>query len=228
MFNSLELTGRSSTHVRLFPELNCTLHGQTAAAARALRDAARADGIELTIVSSFRDFDRQLKIWNAKFAGQRPLLDRAGQPLARAALDSGEAVEAILIWSALPGASRHHWGTDLDVIDRATVGADYRPLLVPSEFEAAGPFARLNAWLGENMARFGFFRPYTTDRGGVQPEPWHLSFAPLAQAALGALSVEVLHTALAPSAIEGRDEILARLPAIYSRYVTAIDPPPGA
>jgi LAS superfamily LD-carboxypeptidase LdcB len=225
MFNSLELTGRASTHVRQIPALNCTLHREAAQAALAMRDAARAAGIDLAVVSSFRDFDRQVSIWNGKYAGERPLLDRAGRALAYETLDAGALVEAILIWSALPGASRHHWGTDMDVIDRAAVGDDYRPQLVPAEFDVAGPFAKLNAWLGQNMARYGFFRPYTRDRGGVQPEPWHLSFAPLAQAALATLTVEVLRATLAASAIRGREVVLERLPQIYARYVTAIDPP---
>ena len=34
-----------------------------------------------------------------------------------AQLSPAERIEAILRWSALPGASRHHWGTDLDLID---------------------------------------------------------------------------------------------------------------
>ncbi len=36
---------------------------------------------------------------------------------------------------------------------------------------------------------FGFYRPYAVDRGGVHPEPWHLSYAPLAQQALAAFSL---------------------------------------
>jgi len=227
MFNSFELTGRSSTHVREVPELDCTLHGAAVQAALAMREAARACGIELAIVSSFRDFERQVAIWNAKFSGARPLLDRAGRALKHADLSAGALIDAILIWSALPGASRHHWGTDVDVIDRAAVGADYQAQLVPSEYEGSGPFAKLNAWLAQHMATFGFFRPYTTDRGGVQPEPWHLSFAPVAQAALAELTPEVLRAALAPSALRGRETVLARLPQIYAQYVTAIDPPHG-
>ena len=30
-------------------------------------------------------------------------------------------IETILLWSALPGGSRHHWGTDVDVFDAAAV-----------------------------------------------------------------------------------------------------------
>jgi LAS superfamily LD-carboxypeptidase LdcB len=225
MFNCLELTGRSSTHVREVPEFGCTLHDEAAAQALAMRQAARAAGIELAVVSSFRDFDRQVALWNGKYSGERQLLDRDGRALDHARLSESALIDAILIWSALPGASRHHWGTDMDVIDRAAVAPDYRPQLVPAEFAASGPFARLDAWLAANMAAFGFFRPYTTDRGGVQPEPWHLSFAPVAQPALAALTLPVLTAALAASAVRGRDAVLARLPEIYARYVTAIDPP---
>jgi len=226
MFNSLELTGRSSAHVREVPELGCTLHAQAVPQARALCAAARAAGIELAIVSSFRDFERQVAIWNAKFTGERQLLDRDGRALAHAQLSERALIDAILIWSALPGASRHHWGTDIDVVDRAAVAPDYRLQLVPAEFASDGPFARLDAWLAVNMAAFGFFRPYSTDRGGVQPEPWHLSFAPLAEPALAALTPQVLSAALCASALRGREAVLARLPEIYARYVTAIDPPP--
>jgi LAS superfamily LD-carboxypeptidase LdcB len=225
MFNSLELTGRCSTHVREIPELGSILNPDAALQALAMRTAARAVGIELAIVSSFRDFDRQISIWNAKYSGERQLLDRGGRELTHARLSESALIDAILIWSALPGASRHHWGTDMDVIDRAAVDPDYRPQLVPAEFGSDGPFARLDAWLTANMAAFGFFRPYTTDRGGVQPEPWHLSFAPVAGPALAALTLEVLSAALAASAIQGREALLERLPEIHARYITAIDPP---
>lgn len=225
MFNSLELTGRASTHVRAIPELGSTLHPGAIAQFLAMQAAARDAGIELAIVSSFRDFERQLAIWNAKYLGARPLLDREGRALAHAGLDEPALIEAILTWSALPGASRHHWGTDVDVIDRAAVAHDYQPQLVAAEFAKNGPFARLDAWLAANMSNFGFFRPYTRPRKGVQPEPWHLSFAPLAGPALTALTLEVLGTALHDSRMLGSEAVRARLPQIYARYVTDIDPP---
>jgi LAS superfamily LD-carboxypeptidase LdcB len=226
MFNSLELTGRASTHVQEAPELGCILHRDALAQARAMHVSARRDGIELAIVSSFRAFDRQVLIWNAKYQGERPLIGKDGSSLDHATLGEDALIDAILLWSALPGASRHHWGTDLDVIDRAALPEGYRPQLVPAEFAASGPFANLDAWLANNMSSFGFFRPYTTDRGGVQPEPWHLSYAPVADAALKSLTPQLLAEALAGSSMYGRETVLARLSEIYARYVTAIDPPP--
>jgi LAS superfamily LD-carboxypeptidase LdcB len=226
MLNSLELTGRSDAHVRPLPGLGCTLEDRTAVAAQTLIAAAHAEGIDLVIVSSFRDFDRQVGIWNGKFRGERPLLARDGSPMDAGTLDDDGKIDAILLWSALPGASRHHWGTDVDVIDRAAVPASYQPQLTQAEFAPTGPFARLNQWMGQNLARFGFFRPYSVDRGGVQPEPWHLSYAPVASQALARLSLEVLAEAISGSAMLGRERVLTRLPDLYERYVRAIDSPP--
>jgi LAS superfamily LD-carboxypeptidase LdcB len=227
--DELELTGRARTHVALAPELGCTLHPRAAAAFRRLRSAAATAGIDLEIVSGFRDFERQCGIWNGKYRGERPLLGRDGEPLAPAARGADELVDAILIWSALPGASRHHWGSELDVIDRAALPAGYRPRLVPEEFAAGGPFAALDGWLAEHLVSYGFFRPYTSDRGGVQPEPWHLSYAPVSVPAHAALTPGVLRRALeAAVTLEGRERILERLEVLHARYVAAVDPAPAA
>lgn len=191
-----------------------------------MRAAAAADGIDLVAFSSFRDFDRQLVIWNGKYRGERPMQDRAGRPLNPAVLSPAERVAAILWWSALPGASRHHWGTDIDVMDLAALPPGYRIQVVPAEYQPGGPFARLTTWLDAHMHAYGFFRPYTTDRGGVAPEPWHLSYAPLALQAQRALSVERLRAVLADVDIDGRDEVLAGLAGNFQRYVMDVDAPP--
>ena len=44
-----------------------------------MREAAAGAGFDLMPVSSFRDFERQRAIWNAKFRGERPALDKAGR-----------------------------------------------------------------------------------------------------------------------------------------------------
>jgi len=225
MLNSLELTGRARTHVRDVADPSCTLHPDAAAALRAMRDAARTCGMELAIVSGFRDFERQMTIWTDKFTGRRPLLDRTAAVIARDALDERTLVESILLWSAVPGASRHHWGSDFDVIDVATlpVGMDAR--LLPEDFVSGGRFERLDRWLRDNMRSFGFYRPYTRDRGGVQPEPWHLSYAPVALPALESLTLGVLREAIEGSDLPGRGVVLELLPEIFDRYVRAVDSP---
>jgi LAS superfamily LD-carboxypeptidase LdcB len=225
MLNSMELTGRADTHVRMFPELRCALHPETAAAVLSMQRAARVAGIELEVASGFRDFDRQVGIWNAKYRGERRLLDREGSEIDRAALDDRTWVDAILIWSALPGASRHHWGSDFDVIDRAAMPPGYRLQLTAAEFAPGGVFAHLNAWLAENLTRFGFFRPYTIFRGGVMPEAWHISHAPISLPALDELKVEMLIDAVATSSMHAREQVLTRLPELYERYVRSVDLP---
>src|SRR3990170_4438580 len=210
--NELELTGQARTHVVDLSEPHCALHYEAVASFLAMRDAAKQHGIDLTPRSSFRDFQAQIGIWNRKWAGERPIYDRQGALLDRRQLSDTEALDAILCWSAIPGGSRHHWGSDVDVIDAAAVPPGYNVGLLPSEYASDGMFARLTQWLDANMRRFGFYRPYQTDRGGVSPEPWHLSYAPVSQAALESLSLSTLRRVLDASSIAGKPQVLARLP----------------
>lgn len=227
LFSAAMLTGRSREHVVDVPDPRCSLHRDVVEPFLAMRASARSDGIDLVPASSFRDFDRQLAIWNDKCAGSRELLDAQGRPLDAATLDEDALVDAILVWSALPGASRHHWGTDLDVFDAAAAPPGYRVRLVPEEYAPDGVFGRLGAWLEENAARHGFFRPYAVFRGGSRPEPWHLSHAAVAGAALDQFSVEMLRQALASVRIGAADAVQRRLPEFFARYVRNIDAAPG-
>ncbi len=224
--NGLQLTGRDRGHIVTLTEPRCLLHAAAVRPFLAMRDAAMRDGFDLVAVSSFRDFDRQRLIWNAKYRGERPARDRQGRPVRMDALDAGARVEAILLWSALPGASRHHWGSDIDVADGGVIAAGHEPRLEVEEYRRGGPFAPLSAWLTANMRRFGFYRPYTRRGSGVQPEPWHLSYAPVAQPALRRMTVRLLAGAIAGNGVEGEAEILARLPSIRERYVLGVDAPP--
>jgi len=221
-----QLTGRTRSHLAELRDPACALHRDVVSPFLTLRAAAAVEGIDLVAFSSFRDFDRQLAIWNGKFRGERPMQDRAGGQLEVAGLTAAERVAAILWWSALPGASRHHWGTDFDVLDAAATPAGYKLKVIPAEYLNGGPFHRLTTWLDEHMHAFGFFRPYTTDRGGVAPEPWHLSHAPVAQDAAAQFSVDALRAVLAAADIEGKPEVLAALERNYSTYVVNVEAPP--
>jgi LAS superfamily LD-carboxypeptidase LdcB len=226
MFGPAEITGRSRRHVVLHADPRCVLHPAAAAAFGRLRRAALRAGIDVAAASSFRDFDTQVRIWNEKWTGRRPLHDRDGTTLVAARLAPAARVRAILIWSAPPGASRHHWGSDLDVYDRAAVAVGSGPSLLPEEYAPGGPFAALTAWLDANMHRYGFYRPYRTDRGGVSPEPWHLSHAPTAREASLRLRPATLRAAIEASELKGKAALLKSLPRVYRRYVRAVDPPP--
>ncbi len=222
--NSLELTGRAATHVVAVEGLPVLLHRDVVAPFTALRAAASQAGIALLPVSGYRDFERQRQIWNGKYRGERELLDAQGRTLQAASLAPPALVEAILTWSALPGASRHHWGTELDVIDAAALAPGARARLVPEEFAPQGVFARLEQWLAAHAADYGFYRPYRADRGGVQPEPWHLSYGPIADGAMQALTPRLLEEALAGAGLEAEAQVLAVLPQIYRRYVLNVEP----
>lgn len=226
--DALELTGRARTHVLQLDALGAALHHAVVEPFTALRAAAARDGLDLTVFSSFRDFHAQAAIWNRKYRGERPLFGRDGKLRDRAGLTEDELLEAILLWSALPGASRHHWGSDIDVFDRAAMPADYRVQLLPEEYSTSGVFAQLSGWLDENLQRFGFFRPYDADRGGVHPEPWHISYAPVAQPAADALSVDLLAEALRDADLLGKARVLQRLTEIHTRFVVNTGRPAAA
>jgi LAS superfamily LD-carboxypeptidase LdcB len=220
-----ELTGRAASHVEELESPRSTLHRLVRTPFLSMRAAAARSGFDLVPQSAYRDFERQLRIWNAKFNGEAQVNDSSGRPMDALALAPAARVDAILVWSALPGASRHHWGTDLDLIDRAAIPPGYRVALLAEEYEAAGPFGPVSAWLEGNAARFGFFRPYRGVRSGVQAEAWHFSFAPLAEPARRALTVAHLRAALCDAPLAGKDRVLERLDELHERYVERIDWP---
>jgi hypothetical protein len=210
---SLE-TGSGSTDVQLHPAAR--------AAFLALREAARLDGFDLRVVSGHRSFARQARIWNGKARGERQVLDAAEAPVDVLALTEARRVDAILLWSALPGCSRHHWGTDMDVVDFATLAPGEPVRLEARDWAGQGPFARLDRWLAERIERgtaMGFFRPYTGMGCAVAPEPWHLSYAPVAAGCEAALDGAALRAALRTEGIELLAAVEGRLEDILARYV---------
>ena len=188
--------------------------------------AARAKqaGFELGLVSGFRSYQAQASIWNDKFKGERPINLRDGSQFCVSGKSERDIVSAILNYSMLPGASRHHWGTDLDVY-AINCQPDSQPLqLTPQEYCDSGPQAEFALWLDAHAAEFGFFRPYARDLGGVAPEPWHLSYAPLADKYLQALTAEELARVIASHPIAGQATVIAMLPEIIAQYAINICP----
>jgi LAS superfamily LD-carboxypeptidase LdcB len=217
------LTGRDDNFID-HASLARPVHRDIAEPFLALRAAAAEAGFDLAIASGYRNYQRQLQIWNAKACGERPVYDAEGSALNIAALSERELVFAILRWSALPGASRHHWGTDIDIYDRAAVPDDYVVQLDQSEVAETGPFGPLHRWLDERIAgdrAFEFFRPYQNggERYGVAPERWHLSYAPLAARYQRCLKAEALWDAIDTSALALRETIAENWPMIFERYI---------
>ena len=146
------------------------LHRETYAAFERMHAAADSAGVRLTMVSATRNFARQKQIWEAKWNGKRLLegRDKADEVYP----DPADRARAILRYSSMPGTSRHHWGTDIDLND------------LENSYFASGPGKKVYDWLTANAATYGFCQPYTA-KGAARPngyeeEKWHWSYLPLA------------------------------------------------
>ncbi len=83
------------------------LEVNTYKAFKKMEAAAKRDGIYLKIVSAYRGFERQKLIWNNKYEKFTNYFS----------LEPEKAISEIIRFSTIPGTSRHHWGTDIDIID---------------------------------------------------------------------------------------------------------------
>lgn len=127
-----------------------------------MHEAATQDGVELFIISATRPFDYQKGIWERKWRR----LKNQGMT------DQKDMVREILRFSAMPGTSRHHWGTDIDL--------NY---LNNAAFES-GYGQKIYDWLVANAASYGYHQPYTAKGEkrphGYEEEKWHWSYLPIA------------------------------------------------
>ncbi|GGK52035.1 M15 family metallopeptidase [Lutibacter litoralis] len=140
-----------------------------------MKKAALEEGITIKIVSGYRSFNRQKKIWNRKY---NSYISQGLMP--------DEALQKIIEYSTLPGSSRHHWGTDIDIID-ASVQAPSN-LLNKINYEKDGAYFELKEWMDKNAESFGFYLVYTNnlERKGFKYEPWHYTYKPLSKPMLNA------------------------------------------
>ncbi len=147
------------------------LRKETYASFEKMWEAAKADGVTLTIVSATRNFERQRAIWEGKWSGSR--LIENGANAAKKYPDPKTRALKILEYSSMPGSSRHHWGTDIDLND-----------LDNYTFEQ-GPGKKVYDWLQKHAHEYGFCQPYTP-KGDARPngyneEKWHWSYIPVAK-----------------------------------------------
>lgn len=166
LYSELALTGRGD--LKLVSE-ECKLQEEVQEAFDKMQKAALKEGISLRIVSEYRSFDRQASIWNRKY---HKYISQGFSPR--------EAITKIIEYSTLPGTSRHHWGTDIDLIDGSV--AIPKSVLTHANYEGNGIYAKLKKWMDENSEKYGFYLVYTNDphRKGFKYEPWHYSYKPLA------------------------------------------------
>ncbi len=132
--------------------------------------AAQKDGINLKVLSATRPFNHQKSIWEAKWTGKRLV---SGKSLAKTIPKPIPRALKILQYSSMPGTSRHHWGTDIDIN------------AFENEYFAKGKGKQEYDWLVTHASDYGFCQPYTpkgTERpNGYNEEKWHWSYMPISK-----------------------------------------------
>ncbi|MBL6990802.1 MAG: M15 family metallopeptidase [Bacteriovoracaceae bacterium] len=222
------LFGKSQEHLTCVPGTKYLIHNEALASFVQLKESAKAQGFDLCIASSFRSFLQQLDIWTAKAQGIRPLLDSTGTPLNYSTLTKTEILFAILRWSAIPGFSRHHWGTDIDIYDKNALPTPaYQVELTPEEVDTGGIFSPLHNWLDELIQDgncFGFYRPYRTPDHGVAPERWHLSFAPVSLPYSKLLNPQIFKLSIQASSLTLKEQLIEHSDEIFQKYILTPGP----
>ena len=218
------LTGKSRAHLIHLPtphSPNHFLQTEAAKAFQGLQQSAVNNGFNLQPASSFRDFARQQLIWNGKFSGERKVHDDFGTALELGQLNDWQKCQAILRWSALPGASRHHWGTEIDIFDPDLLPQGQSLQLEPWEYEKGGYFFELSEFLTENLPHFDFALPFMAMPEGkkIGHEPWHISYLPLADQAAKQFSSEILILSWQNEEIGGKTALLENLEQIFTEYI---------
>lgn len=132
------------------------LHADAAAAFRALRQAASADGVDLRLLSGYRSHALQKGIFfDVKSERNQTASERAKV-------------------SAPPGYSEHSTGFALDLGDGEAPGSN-----LSQSFESTRAFR----WLQDHAASYHFVLSFPADNPqGVSYEPWHWRFEGSAEA----------------------------------------------
>lgn len=218
------LTGRENVFLEIYDGF--FVHKEILLSLNKLFSYAKKElNADLKIISGFRDFDKQLFIWNSKATGKRKIIDENEQPVDIQNLCDEALFNYIARFSAIPGLSRHHWGTDLDIYDANKLTKD-KVQLTHSECISEGPFAELHSWLDEvirDNRSFGFFRPYDIDFGGIAQEKWHLSYKPISDKFYDDYNIDIFKRNIELSDIEIKSYILNNIDEIFHKYFKLIN-----
>jgi len=163
---------------------NYYLRKETYFAFLKMYEAALKEGIHLTILSATRTYNEQKNIWEGKWTGRYLYY---GKNLVSLYPNEYERSLYILKYSSMPGSSRHHWGTDIDLNSTEL-----------TYFKSVKGLKVYN-WLKENASKFGFCQPYTkkdTSRSGFEEEKWHWSYIPLSSKYLACYKKQITYTDL--------------------------------
>lgn len=189
---------------------NIYLRKQAYADFVSMAKAAKADGVALQIVSATRNFAAQKSIWEAKWNGQRKV---GGKDLSQSVPNFEERALKILEYSSMPGTSRHHWGTDIDLN------------ALSNSFFDEGEGKKIYDWLLAHGSEYGFCQVYT-EKGESRPdgyneERWHWSYMPLASQFIKQYNQQISYSDL--GGFDG-GEVAKGIQAIQ-KYVNGIAPP---
>ncbi len=179
------------------------LRSQAQQAFNEMKAAAKADGLDFTVVSGYRDFNRQLQIWNDK-------LRSVGDP------DEVRRIDSTANYNAIPGISRHHWGTEIDI--NSVSLADWQQGCTGQSCQGA-----VYDWLKKNAAKFGFCQPYEQDRL-VLAEPWHWSYKPLSKQFTEKHMSEVTANDLMGRGIAGEAVIIRDFDKYHKGFISDVNP----
>ncbi|WP_372793051.1 M15 family metallopeptidase [Lutibacter sp.] len=167
IFSEEDLTGVGELN---FESEDIKLQKDVFEAFEEMQKAALIEGISIQIVSGYRSFNRQKEIWNTKF-----------EKYIAEGLSDQQSIEKIIEYSTIPGTSRHHWGTDIDIID--TVVSAPEDMLIEENYINEGIYSNLKTWMDQNSENYGFYLVYDDDieRKGFKYEPWHFSYKLIAK-----------------------------------------------
>ncbi|MDP8245779.1 MAG: M15 family metallopeptidase [Candidatus Hinthialibacter antarcticus] len=197
-----ELLGKTAPS--LFDGVNFNFRQEAADAFVKMQNAAKKDGIKIYSVSSYRGFKHQLGIWNRKYSNYQKRMKKPE-----------DIIAAIVEFSSIPGTSRHHWGTDADLVDDSQKRP--RNLLYSNHFLKGGLYENFYRWMKTHASEFGFHEVYTDDpeRSGYKFEPWHWSYAPLSVPFLRQWSQIDLHKKIAQPPLMGREHLTAEFLEVF-------------
>ena len=174
-----------------------------------LRDYAQQEGWHLILVSGYRSFYAQRQVWNR--------FDRMYQKELN--LTEKGRVRAVMSQVAVPGLSRHHWGTDLDISE-----VSLRGKLADLDEDTPQKVVNFYRWMEQNAPRFGFCKAYEGDRGAVMNEPWHWSFTPFSSLyERQFLSIGDYHRILNDQ-VADVNYVMRNLPKILKKEIGSVSP----
>lgn len=131
-------------------------------------NAASKKDVKIDVVSAYRSFNHQNRLWKSKYDKFR---NRGYSVKA--------AVSKVIEYTAIPGMSRHHWGTEVDLRDYSKRNTKYLRSNSKSKYQK---------WMQENAHKYGFYLAYTNNkfRKGYNYESWHYSYREISKPMLNA------------------------------------------